>query len=535
MSIERDQNVFNQKESDDQFVDWKGRKANPGKHGGITAAAFACVVEVFTNMVFLANAINFITYFNKSMHYPHATSANMVTNFMGTSFLLSILGGFIADSIFTRFTTFIVFCTIELLGLILLTIQAQNPQFRTALNEKPSQSEAAILYTGLYSMAAGVGGINGSLPAHGADQLDHGNQRLISAFFNWFFFSLCLGGLISCTVMVWVEENKGWNWSFTITAIVLSLALSIFISGSPFYRHKLPGGSALTRIIKVLASAARNCKASPEERVENQYAVSAINPNRVDGKSHNKFKFLDKALIDNTISEAQVDETITFLGLLPIFASTIMMNCCLAQLQTYSVVQGVLMNRKLHNFEIPTQSLSVLPLSIMLASIPLYEKFRRILRSKKSEKIHIFQPLWRIGLGLALASGSMAVAALVEAKRREAALDNATLSVFWLAWQFMLLGVSDMLTLGGMLEFFYSEAPDSMRSTCTALSWCSTSMGYFLSSVLVSIVNSASGRFGREWLGGNDINHSRLDLFYTLLSILNTLNFLNYMYWAKQY
>lgn len=205
----------------------------------------------------------------------------------------------------------------------MLTIQAQNPQFRPELNEKPSQSEATILYTGLYSMAAGVGGINASLSAHGADQLDHGNQRLISAFFNWFFFSLCLGGLISCTVMVWVEQNKGWNWSFTITAIVLSLALSIFISGSPFYRYKLPGGSALTRIIKVklylgkmqlkknknqldcsvwiliyfflvvskvLASAARNCKASPEERVENQYAASAINPNRVDGKSHNKFK-----------------------------------------------------------------------------------------------------------------------------------------------------------------------------------------------------------------------------------------------------
>lgn len=51
------------------------------------------------------------------MHYPHATSANMVTNFMGTSFLLSVLGGFIGDSIFTRFTTFIVFCTIELLVL----------------------------------------------------------------------------------------------------------------------------------------------------------------------------------------------------------------------------------------------------------------------------------------------------------------------------------------------------------------------------------------------------------------------------------
>ncbi|KAL6209016.1 hypothetical protein ACLB2K_019959 [Fragaria x ananassa] len=140
-----------------------------------------------------------------------------------------------------------------------------------------------------------------------------------------------------------------------------------------------------------------------------------------------------------------------------------------------------------------------------------------------------------MGLGLALASGSMAEAALVEAKRRAEAADDNVMSVFWLGWQFLLLGVSDMLTLGGMLEFFYSEAPSSMRSMCTALSWCSTSMGYFLSSVMVSIVNSVSGSYGKEWLGGMTMNHGRLDLFYTLLSILNSLNFLNYMYWAGRY
>lgn len=233
-------------------------------------------------------------------------------------------------------------------------------------------------------------------------------------------------------------------------------------------------------------------------------------------------------MIDNRVTAAEVKETRTFIGLLPIFASTIMMNCCLAQLQTFSVVQGSIMNRKLHNFEIPTPSLNVIPLIIMLSSIPLYERLY-------SGKNIIFKPLWRMGLGLALASGSMAVAALVEAKRRAEAADNNVMSVFWLGWQFLLLGVSDMLTLGGMLEFFYSEAPSSMRSMCTALSWCSTSMGYFLSSVLVSIVNSVSGSYGKEWLGGMNMNHGRLDLFYTLLSILNSLNFLNYMYWARRY
>ncbi|KAF8365019.1 hypothetical protein HHK36_032978 [Tetracentron sinense] len=163
-------------------------------------------------------------------------------------------------------------------------------------------------------------------------------------------------------------------------------------------------------------------------------------------------------MIDDRVSPADVEESKTFFGLLPVFATTIMMNCCLAQLQTFSLQEGNTMNRKLyHNFEIPTPSLSVFPLVIMLLSIPLYESFTAIFVKKHSRESHMFQPLKRIGLGLVLASASMAMAAAVEAKRREATANAVTLSVFWLGWQYVLLGVSDMLTLGGMLEFFYSE------------------------------------------------------------------------------
>jgi len=56
-----------------------------------------------------------------------------------------------------------------------------------------------------------------------------------------------------------------------------------------------------------------------------------------------------------------------------------------------------------------------------------------------------------------------------------------------------------------------------------------------MSSVLVTLSNSLSGRFGKEWFGGNDLNHSRLDLFYALLCIINILNFVMYVYFAKRY
>lgn len=73
------------------------------------------VVEMMENMVFVAYGFNFVKYFMSSMHYSPATAANMVTNFMGTSFLLTLFGGFIADSFFTPFTTFIIFCCMELI------------------------------------------------------------------------------------------------------------------------------------------------------------------------------------------------------------------------------------------------------------------------------------------------------------------------------------------------------------------------------------------------------------------------------------
>ncbi|KAE8726520.1 Detected protein of unknown function [Hibiscus syriacus] len=151
-------------------------------------------------MVFLFNATNFVAYLLNSMHYSAAESTNMVTNCMGSSFLLTLFGGFISDSFLTRFNTFIIFCTLELSGLVLLTIQAKKSRLFPAINSKPSKTQEAILYAGLYAIAAGVRGVKAALPAHGADQLNHSNQRLISSFFNWFFFSLCFGGLIAFTV-----------------------------------------------------------------------------------------------------------------------------------------------------------------------------------------------------------------------------------------------------------------------------------------------------------------------------------------------
>lgn len=63
-------------------------------------------------------AVNLVTYLVGTLHLPSATSANIVTDFMGTCFLLCLLGGFLADSFLGRYKTIAIFASIQTLVII---------------------------------------------------------------------------------------------------------------------------------------------------------------------------------------------------------------------------------------------------------------------------------------------------------------------------------------------------------------------------------------------------------------------------------
>ena len=148
-------------------------------------------------------------------------------------------------------------------GLIILTMQARTPSLKPSECNPSTPSipclevgggKAAMLFIGLYLVALGVGGIKGSLPTHGAEQFDESTpqgRKQRSTFFNYFVFCLACGALIAVTFVVWIEDNKGWEWGFAISTIAILLSIPIFLFGSTFYRNKIPFGSPLTTICKV--------------------------------------------------------------------------------------------------------------------------------------------------------------------------------------------------------------------------------------------------------------------------------------------
>ena len=237
-------------------------------------------------------------------------------------------------------------------------------------------------------------------------------------------------------------------------------------------------------------------------------------------------------------TEAQVDQVKIILSVLPIFACTIIFNTILAQLQTFSVQQGSAMDTRIFNsFRVPPASLQAIPYLVLIVLVPLYETvfvpFARRITSTESG----ITPLQRIGVGLLTATSSMLAAAMVENKRRRLAVDfGRRLPIWWIAPQFLIFGFSEMFTAVGLIEFFYKQSAGGMRSFLTAMTYCSYSFGFFLSSLLVSLINRiTSGASGGGWLGDNDLNKDRLDLFYWMLAGLSFLNFLNYLFWSSRY
>ncbi|XP_030511367.1 protein NRT1/ PTR FAMILY 4.3 [Rhodamnia argentea] len=557
--------------SEETTLDWRGRPSRPRKHGGMRAAAFILGLQSFEIMAIAAVGNNLITYVINEMHFSLSASANIVTNFVGTIFILALLGGYLSDSYLGSFWTMLIFGFVELSGFILLSVQAHLPQLKPPkcnMISNPSECveakgfKAFIFFVALYLVALGSGCVKPNMIAHGADQFkrdDPGQSKKLSTYFNAAYFAFSVGELVALTVLVWVQTHSGMDVGFGVSAAVMAMGLISLVSGTLYYRNKRPQGSILTPLAQVIVAAiVKRNQVLPSNPQLLHGGQKSMNDGNNDGSSLSprggrlfhteRFRFLEKACIKTQdegksgespwrlCTVSQVEQVKTLLSILPIFACTIVFNTILAQLQTFSVQQGSSMNTRLgHSFRIPPASLQSIPYLMLIFLVPLYDAlfvpFARRLTGCESG----ISPLQRIGFGLFLATFSMVAAALMEQKRREEAVGHGEIiSIFWITPQFLIFGLSEMFTAVGLIEFFYKQSSNGMQAFLMAITYCSYSFGFYFSSLLVSLVNKVTASNGESgWLGENDLNKDRLDLFYWLLAVLSFLNFLNYLFWSR--
>ncbi|XP_020107270.1 protein NRT1/ PTR FAMILY 4.6-like [Ananas comosus] len=550
----------------EDLVDWRGNPVDKKWHGGVRAACFLYFLVLVTNIANVANMLNLVAYLHSIMHTGVASSSTMVTNFIGAMSGFSLVGAIISDSYISRFKTMLIFGPLEFLGYGLLALQAHLPSLHPQscdINAQSSNCEevhglnSTILYIAMYTIAFGEGCIRACLPSLGGDQFDGEDpveSRLKSSFFNWFTFGISLGGFIGLTLIVWIENNKGWDVGLGICCFLVLSGLIVVACGFPFYRNQVPKGSPLTRMLQVFVAAFRNRKLELSEKTEELPQIANKESDSIEVLPHTKgLKFLNKASINHgkggawsSCSATQVEETKIVLRMLPIFISSVIGYMPIASLLTFTIEQGSTMNTKLGKIHISPASLFVIPIIFQMAILVIYDRVIVPITRKLTGRVGGITHLQRIGIGFMSVLLATIVAALVERRRKKVAEENGLtdfgsgvpMSIFWLSIQFFFLGVADVTSFVGLLEFFNSEASRGMKSVGTAIFWCILGIASWFASFLVEVVNKATrdrerGRVG--WLEGANLNKSYLDRFYWLLSLIGLLSFLNYLYWARRY
>lgn len=509
---------------------------------------------------------NLVNYMKEFLNQGNAEAANNVTNWSGTCYIMPLLGAFVADAYLGRYWTISSFMIVYIFGLTLLTMTASVKGLKPSCHDgvcDPTSGQSTVVFIALYLVALGTGGIKPCVSSFGADQFDEFDQpekKSKSSFFNWFYFSINIGALIASSVLVWIQTNVGWGWGFGIPAVVMAIAVVSFFLGSPLYRHQKPGGSPITRIAQVIIASCRKIGEKLPSDKALLYEVadkeSAIQGSRKLEHTED-FKFLDKACVETRddminghptpwrlCTVTQVEELKSIVRLLPIWASGIVFSTVYSQMSTMFVLQGNTLDASMGpHFKIPAASLSIFDTISVIIWVPIYDRIIVPVVRKYTGRERGFTQLTRMGIGLVISIFSMLSAGILELVRlRIIARDNLydskeslPMSIFWQVPQYFLIGAAEVFTFIGQLEFFYDQAPDAMRSMCSALSLTTVALGNYLSSLLVTIVTHMTNKNGKlGWIPDN-LNRGHLDYFYWLLAILSLVNFIVYLLIAKWY
>jgi POT family proton-dependent oligopeptide transporter len=104
--------------------------------------------------------------------------------------------------------------------------------------------QRTMLAIGLGLICIGSGGIKPCVSANVGDQFGDSNKHLLSKMFGWFYFSINAGSFISSIICPWMLANGtlGVRWAFGIPGIAMVIATIFFWAGRKKMVHVPPAG-----------------------------------------------------------------------------------------------------------------------------------------------------------------------------------------------------------------------------------------------------------------------------------------------------
>ncbi|XP_010535570.1 PREDICTED: protein NRT1/ PTR FAMILY 2.7-like isoform X2 [Tarenaya hassleriana] len=493
---------------------------------GLTITSFGWLVNL---IIFLINEFNI-----KSIA---AAKISSVVN--GCLCMFPVVAAIVSDSFFGTIPVISSSAFISLAGIVLLTLTASIHSLRprpcentSSLCQSPSRLQLGILFTALSLTSIGTGGTRFTLAAAGANQYSKPKDQ--RSFFNWFFFTMYLGAVIGATAVVYVEDNISWRFGFGLCVAANLISFVVFISGKRFYKNDKPLGSPYASLLRVIVAATLKRQAAISSKEEDYHHEGG--EKAMPSKS---FRFLNRAAMkaggdiepDGSVCKPwriatvqQVEDFKDVVRVLPLWSASILLSTPIAVLISLTVLQALVMDRQLGpHFKIPAGSLQVIILISTCVFLILNNWFLYPLYQKLTRKPLTL--LQRIGIGHVLNILSMAVSAIVEAKRLKILQNHhvigssvAPMPVLCLFPPLVLAGICEAFSFPANVALCYQEFPESLKSTATSMTSVVIGISFYVSTALIDLIQRTT-----SWLP-DDINHGRVDNVYWVLVIISVVN-----------
>lgn len=394
-----------------------------------------------------------------------ARSNELTHLFITITYLLPFVGGLVADWWWGKYRTIMWLSLVYCAGCFMLAaFHAELPLFQA----------------GLLLIAAGSGGIKPCVSANVGDQFDASDRHLISKAFSLFYFSINFGSTFSTLLIPLVYRHWGPAWAFGIPGGLMFLATAIFFFGRNRYRRVPPRGVSRANFVNINVHAAKGGWPA----AETAFGAEAV---------------------------AGVKAVWRILGL---FAFTPVFWALLDQNSSEWVLQATKLDLHFGGVQwLPEQIQSLNPI-LVLAFIPLFSFAVFPWLERRGMRLSAHR---KIGWGFVLLVAAFGIIWLLQR-----AIDaGGTPSVGWQMLAYVLLTAGEVLVYNTGLEFAYTQAPASMKSTIMSFWLITIALGNWI----VSLINSSIAHGG--WFA--QLTGARYYLFFIgLMGAVTAVYFVRY-------
>jgi dipeptide/tripeptide permease len=312
-----------------------------------------------------------------------------------------------------------------------------------------------------------------------------------------FYASINVGSVAATLFIPQINQHFGFSVAFLFPAVGLTLVIIIFSSGYARYVHLPPGSSLYTRVFQTIIGAKRGkayvlnnnvpestvnhiltSRKSRGQIVDTVVADPLINNQEEEptntqiveeeNATNPKFKTLDSVgYLDYAkfyYRPEHVEELYAVFSVLPIFPFIVAFFLCFNQTSSTFLLQATKMNRVVLGYTVLAPQVTALNAITILIVVPLFD---RIIYPFFRRRGFLLKHLNRVLFGLVLTCASFCCSALLEYKIQVGAEES--ISILWQLPQYILITLAELFISVCAIEFVYSQAPKSFKSTLNAL------------------------------------------------------------------